>query len=89
MPEDTPKIDDGDPNTTHSALTRWEYIGTVLSFILVVSLAILTLGAAYGILSLAAIGQAWFTLYSIVVLMAATWTFGKETLEAVQQARDG
>jgi len=88
MPEDTtPVTADGDEDTTSSSMTRWKYIGTVLSFILVVSLPALMLGAAAGLFSLAAISQGWFALYSLVVMMAATWAFGKETLEAVNKAR--
>lgn len=90
MPEDdTAVTEDGDPDTTSSSMTRWKYIGTVLSTIMVISLPVIVGGAAAGILSLSPIGQAWFTLYATVTLMAATWAFGKETLEAVQKARGG
>lgn len=88
MPEeDTPVTEDGDEDTTSSTMTRWKYIGTILSGLMVASLPTIIIGAAFGVSTLSPIGQAWFTLYSIVVLMAATWAFGKETLEAVQKAR--
>lgn len=89
MPDDTSVTEDGDPDTTNSSMTRWKYIGTILATIMVVSLPVIVLGAAVGTFSLSPIGQAWFVLYSTVTLMAATWAFGKETLEAVQQARGG
>lgn len=86
MPEND-TTDTGDENTTRSSRTRWEYIGTVLAALMVVSLPVIVIGAAAGTLTLSPIGQAWFVLYSTVTLMAATWAFGKETLEAVQKAR--
>lgn len=89
MTSDTPVSDDGDSDTTSSTMTRWKYIGTILAAVAVLSLPALILGAASGMFTLTPIGQAWFVLYSTVVLMAATWAFGKETLEAVQQARGG
>ena len=90
MPEDdTAVTEDGDEDTTSSSMTRWKYIGTILAAIMVISLPVIVLGAAAGVFSLSPIGQAWFVLYSTVTLMAATWAFGKETLEAVQQARGG
>lgn len=85
MPEDTPDTDDD--STTTSAQTRWEYIGTILATVMVVSLPVIVLGTAFGVLTLSGINQAWFVVYSTVLLMAATWAFGKETLEAVQKAR--
>jgi hypothetical protein len=76
-----------DQNLTTSTRERWEYIATVLSTIVIVSLVGLVLGASWGVLSLSAIPRTWMTLYSVVVLMATTWTFGKETLEAVKEVR--
>lgn len=89
MTNDTPKEDesDEDDNTTTSTRERWTYIATVLSALILITFAALLLGAAAGLFSLSAIGQGWFILYSTVVLMAATWAFGKETLEAVYEAR--
>lgn len=79
---------DDDENLTTSTAERWEWIGTILAGMTITSANILILGAAYGVLSLSQIGQAWFILYSTLVLMAATWSFGKGTLKAVQKARD-
>jgi hypothetical protein len=78
-----------DENLTTSQQERWEYIGTILAGVIVLSLPVLILGAAIGELSLGRVGQAWYTLYSIVVLTATTWAFGKGTLEAVYEARSG
>lgn len=87
MTNDTPVDEDGDPDTTSSSMTRWKYIGTVLAGVMILSLPVIIGGAALGVLSLAGISQAWFGLYFLVTMMAATWAFGKETLEAVQKAR--
>lgn len=88
MPDDTPNPEDSDGDSiTTSTQSRWEYIGTVLAGMMVASLPIIIIGTAVGALTLSGISQAWFGLYFLVTLMAATWAFGKETLEAVQKAR--
>jgi uncharacterized membrane protein YqjE len=74
-----------DENLTTSYRERWEWIGTIMSALILVSLIVLVIGASYSIFSLSAIGQAWFTLYSIICLMAATWIFGEGTLKAVRK----
>jgi hypothetical protein len=68
--------------------TRWTYIGTTLSALMLLSLAVITVGTAAGVFSLSPITQAWFVLYATVTLMAATWAFGEETLAAVKKARN-
>lgn len=85
MPDDTKHHHDEDLTT--STMERWQYIGTVLAGVTVLSLPILIVGATLGLLSLSAIGQPWFILYATVTLMAATWAFGEETLNAVKKAR--
>jgi Sec-independent protein secretion pathway component TatC len=94
MPDDTPTCPKcgydftyDENNTTTSTKERWEYTGTILALVSVFSLPIIVLLAGLGIVSLTAISQGWLLLYSTVVLMATTWTYGKETLEAVRQAR--
>ena len=82
MSKETPP--EADENLTTNTQQRWEWIGTVLSFLILLSLVVLILGASYGLLTLSAISQPWFILYSTVVLMAATWAFGKGTLKAVR-----
>lgn len=92
MTNDTPEENtDENPynDSTTSAMTRWKYIGTVLAGIMVLSLPVVIIGAALGAFTLSGISQAWFGLYFLVTMMAATWAFGKETLEAVQKARGG
>jgi len=84
---DTPVTEDGDPDTTSSTETRWKYIGTVLSAVILLSLATIVVGTSLGVMAVSPIGKMWFTLYAIVVLMAATWAFGEKTLDAVQKAR--
>lgn len=78
---------DIDENLTTSTKERWEWIGTILASATVLSLPTLIIGAATEMLSLSSVGQAWFALYATVTLMAATWAFGRETLNAVQKAR--
>lgn len=85
MPNNTPQDDN---YLTSSTMKRWEYIGTILAAITVLSLPVIVGGAALGVLSLAPIGQAWFVLYATVTLMASTWAFGEETLTAVRKARN-
>jgi len=90
MPEDTepePNIDSDEDSTTKSTRTRWEWTGTILAFAMVLSLPMIIGLTAAGVLTLSPISQAWFGLYFTVTLMAATWAFGKETLEAVREAR--
>lgn len=87
MANDTPVSEDGDEDTTSSSMTRWKYIGTILAGVMVLSLPVIVVGTALGTFTLAGISQAWFGLYFLVTMMAATWAFGKETLEAVQKAR--
>lgn len=88
MPEDTPDSEYEDVDgVTKSSKTRWKYIGTVLAGLMVASLPVLIIGTAFGILTLSGIGQAWFGLYFLVTMMAATWAFGEKTLDAVNKAR--
>lgn len=74
-----------DEGLTTSYQERWEYLGTIASMVVLLSLIILILGSSYGILLLSAIGQSWFILYATICLMAATWIFGKGTLKAVKK----
>lgn len=83
MSNDTP-----DKDTTKSTKTRWKYTTTLLSVTIVLSLPILLAAAGLGLISLNAIGSGWFGLYFLVTAMAATWAFGKETLEAVRETRN-
>ncbi len=80
MPEDN-------DDTTTSSKMRWTYIATVLAGLIVASLPIIIIGTAVGALTLSAISQAWFSLYFLVTMMAATWAFGEETLNAVNKVR--
>jgi heme/copper-type cytochrome/quinol oxidase subunit 2 len=77
-----------DPNqTTTNSEMRWKWTGTILAILVVISLPALVLLAGFAVVSLGPITQGWWVLYATVVLMAATWTFGKETLQAVKEAR--
>lgn len=88
MTDDTPDSEEeSEESTTRSTRTRWDYTGTVLAIVVVISLPLVLFLAGLGIVSLSEISKAWLAIYGTVVLMAATWTFGKETLEAVRKAR--
>jgi hypothetical protein len=96
MPEDTDTTNEEDDTLdlegdgdkyTMSTRTRWEWTGTLLAFAMVLSLPAIVGLTAAGVLSVGVITQGRFTLYATVTLMAATWAFGKETLEAVREAR--
>jgi len=99
MADDTPSEDcaigDDDDEMFHNGTTlstkrRWKHTGTIVAIWTLLSLPVLLIGAALGIMSLAVISQAWFILYGTVCLMAATWLWGRETLDAVSKAkRDG
>lgn len=89
MPEkETPSPDEvEDDYVTSDTRTRWEGLATIITFLIFVSFLTLLIGTAVGTFTLGSISQAWFALFSTIVLMAATWLYGKETLEAVQKAR--
>lgn len=76
-----------DTDLTTSTKERWEWTGTLLAITTVLPLPVIILLAGLGFFALGMVTQGWWVLYSTVVLMAATWTFGKETLEAVKKAR--
>jgi len=85
---DTPPQDEQeDDYTTDDTRTRWEGLNTILSLMIIASLiGIVTYVIVTGT-AISVVGQAWFVLYATVVLMASTWAFGKETLDAVKKAR--
>jgi hypothetical protein len=76
-----------DEELTTSTRERWEWTGTILAFAMILSLPTILGLTAAGIFTLGSISQAWFVLYFTVTLMAATWAFGKETLEVVRKVR--
>jgi sterol desaturase/sphingolipid hydroxylase (fatty acid hydroxylase superfamily) len=84
MPEDEHHHDE---DLTTSTMERWEWIGTILAGAIILTLPVLLIGAGAGYISLGAVPQAWFVLYATIALMAATWSFGKETLKAVKKAQ--
>ena len=86
-PECNAELSIEDTDTTTSVKSRWEYTGTLLSILTVPTLPVIVLLAGLGIISLGSISQAWWFVYTTVVLMAATWAFGKEVLEVVYKIR--
>lgn len=80
--------ENGDENgTTTSTRTRWKYIGTLLSGLILVSLPLVVVSSGSGYFDTSQVGREWFYLYSFVVSMATVWVFGEDTLKAVQAAR--
>jgi len=75
-----PEQSDEDDMTSQDDV-RWVYLGSVLAFILTFSLVVLVIAAAAGVLTLSAISQPWFALYSLSVLTAVGWVFGKELVK--------
>lgn len=100
MPEDTTTKDgtyincpscnhtiDVENSSTVSTDVRWKWVGTILASASILSLVSIIILTGLGIITLSPIGQVWSILYATVVLMASTWTFGKETLETVKEMR--
>lgn len=75
---------DDDESITDADDVRWVYLGSVLSLVLTLSLVVLVIAAAAGWLTLSAITQPWFALYSLVVVTAVGWVFGKELVKKWQ-----
>jgi hypothetical protein len=87
MPEENTPDEQEDDYVTSDTRTRWEGLATVVTFLIFVAFLSLLIGGAFGLFTLGSIGQAWFVLFSTVLLMAATWLYGEDTLNAVQRAR--
>jgi TRAP-type mannitol/chloroaromatic compound transport system permease small subunit len=85
-PECEADLSDVDGMTT-STQSRWEWLGTLTSFLILASVTAITVAVSAGAWSLVAITQAWLFLYSAVVLTATAWTFGDEALQAVKNFR--
>lgn len=77
-----------DESVTKSSDVRWQYTSTIGSMVLLVSLPLLVVGSAIGVLSFGDIGQSWFLLYMTAVLAALVYVFGEETLAAVKKFRE-
>jgi len=86
MEEDNSKNHHNEDVTTNTR-ERWQWTGTILASVMVLSLPLIVGLTTAGVLSLSPISQGWFALYFTVTLMAATWAFGKGTLEAVREVR--
>lgn len=68
-------------NLTSDKTTRWEYLSSFITLILYVTLCALLIGASAGLLSLGAIPQAFFVLYSTALVASTGWLFGREYVE--------
>lgn len=86
MTEENDTTDLDDEAKTTNIRERWEWTGTISAFLLLGSLVVITTLTTAGVFTIASVTQAWFALYSLAVLMAATWVFGKGVFKAV---RDG
>jgi len=85
--------DDSDDTTT-STQTRWAYTNDIAAFALIVSVVVALGAVAYGIatgqipadaIPTSMIGWA----YIVAVLLAATWLFGNDALDALSKLRGG
>lgn len=70
-------MQEDDDNTTTSTQTRWEGLNTVLALALILSVPAIIIYVLVTATTLSVIGQAWFVLYSLIVLTATVWAFGK------------
>lgn len=65
-------------DTTTNDDVRWKYLASAVTVVLVVTLAVLLIGASLGVLSLSAISQGWFILYGSALLTSVVWLYGEE-----------
>lgn len=65
--------------------------GLVVGSVMLLALTGLITAAVFGFFgaSLAAVGQAWFALFSFIVFMAAFTVFGEEAYHAVRRMKSG
>lgn len=70
-------MDEDEDYTTDDTQTRWEGLNTVLALVLILSLPVIIGIVLFTGATLSPITQAWFALYSLVVLTATVWAFGK------------
>lgn len=57
---------------------RWVALASVVTFALFGTLCALLIGASAGFITLSAIGQPWFLLYSAALSTATVWLYGEE-----------
>lgn len=86
-PTDSDDTAQHDPDLTVRDSVRWKYLASLITSIVLIGFMALITAAAAGVMSLGAINQAWFVLFSTVVMMAAVWLWGADTLAAVREAR--
>lgn len=67
---------------------RWVYLASVIVTAVVLTLPVFIALSIMGIAALSAVPQAWFLLYSTVVLMGTVWLLGKDKLDAVRRKHD-
>lgn len=65
---------------------RWRGLASVVAFIIFVTFAALLIGASIGAVSLGAISQPWFFLFSVTLLTVLAWTFGADMLQAARKS---
>jgi len=81
MSKETHQSDDDDENLTTNTAERWEYLASIITGVLVLTLSILLIGSSIGVLSLSAIPQPFFLLFSSCLLTAIVWTFGEDAFK--------
>jgi len=70
-----------DEDITNKKSVRWEYLSSVVTALLALTLCVLLVGGSLGLLSLGAIPQGWFVLYASALAAAIGWLFGREYIE--------
>jgi len=69
-------------NTTENDDVRWKYLNSGIAGLIMLTLVILLLGSGVGVITLAAISQAWFFLFATAVATVLVWAFGKESYQS-------
>jgi len=82
---DAEDVDVGE--TTTSTAVRWTYLGSVLSFIVLLTFVALVSAGATDTASLESIPQPWFLLFATVVTTAAGWVFGTDLYDMYKGLR--
>jgi len=66
---------------------RLELFASVVGALLLIGYGVFVFLAGLGAVSLGAVPQAWFTLTTLVILLAGTQVFGRDVLSAVNEFR--
>lgn len=68
--------------------TRWRGLGSIIAFLMFLTFATLLIGTAFGLVTLSAISQPWFLLFSVTILTILAWLFGPDALAAARKSEE-